>query len=130
MGLPAPSERGLPLAAPLAALPPEWPVDLLPGIQSLRQAAGEALVVLDDDPTGTQTVYGVPVLSEWSPAALRAELTTTGAANTFFILTNSRSLPLPQACALNAEIGRNLVEAGRHARRALTLISPSLTPPP
>ncbi len=28
--------------------------------------AGSSLVVVDDDPTGTQTVHGVPVLLQWS----------------------------------------------------------------
>ncbi len=31
-------------------------------------------MVLDDDPTGTQTVHDVPVLTEWSAPALQAEL--------------------------------------------------------
>ncbi len=125
MAAPAPSERGLPLAATLAALPSEWPVDLLPAIQSARQGSDQALVVLDDDPTGTQTVHGVPVLTEWSPAALQAELAHPRGVSTFYVLTNSRSLPLAQARALNAEIGQNLVEAARLAGRAFAVISRS-----
>ena len=53
------SEPGLPLAATLAALPPEWPQPLLSEIQALRRAVNRALVVLDDDPTGTQRVHGM-----------------------------------------------------------------------
>ena len=47
------------------------------------------IVVLDDDPTGTQTVHGVPVLTEWSIPSLVAELTAPGPC--FYILTNSRA---------------------------------------
>ena len=79
------------------------------------------LVVLDDDPTGTQTVHGVPVLTEWSVTALAAELAEPGPV--FFILTNSRAYPAPRACALNREIGHNLVNAGRLSGRSFQVVS-------
>src|SRR4051812_26467121 len=94
------------LAATLAALPPEWPADLLPALHAAVGAADQMLVVLDDDPTGTQSVHGIHVLTEWSVEALRAEL--EGQQPAVYLLTNSRSLPLAQAQALNAEIGRNI----------------------
>ncbi len=90
----------------LAALPPEWPDDLLPAIQAAVRASGRILVVLDDDPTGTQTVHDVAVLTEWSVPALAAELKRDAPA--YYVLTNSRSLPPAAAAARNAEIGRNL----------------------
>ena len=43
----------------------------------------------------------------------------------FYILTNSRSLTLPVARSLNTEIGRNLIEAGRRAKRAFVVVSRS-----
>jgi uncharacterized protein YgbK (DUF1537 family) len=52
------------------------------------------IVVLDDDPTGTQTVHSVPVLTEWSVPLLVAELTAPGSC--FYILTNSRAFPAPE----------------------------------
>ena len=61
---------------------------------------------MDDDPTGTQTVHGMPVLTGWSIAALEKELQDVGPG--FFILTNSRSLAPAAAAALNREIGANL----------------------
>ncbi|HEY64788.1 MAG TPA: hypothetical protein G4O02_09475 [Caldilineae bacterium] len=107
----------------LAGLPDEWPDDLLPEIQRQVQASGRKVVVLDDDPTGTQTVHGVPVLTEWSVTALRHELSSELSA--FYLLTNSRSLPLEEACALNMEIGRNLVKAGREVGRSFVVVSRS-----
>ncbi|MDQ3249357.1 MAG: hypothetical protein M3Q45_09135, partial [Chloroflexota bacterium] len=81
------------------------------------------LVVLDDDPTGTQTVHDVPVLTQWSVALLRAELLNI--APIFYILTNSRSLPLSAAQALNAEIGRNLCAASQQSGRDFVVVSRS-----
>ena len=104
-------------------LPPEWPQDLLPLICEQVEASQRKIVVLDDDPTGTQTVHNIPVLTEWSVEALEAELQNDFPA--FYILTNSRSLTLPFARSLNTEIGRNLVEAGRRANRAFVVVSRS-----
>ena len=107
----------------LASLPDEWPADLLPAIQDRVKAGRRKVVVLDDDPTGTQTVHGLPVLTKWSTEALRAELDQDDPA--FYILTNSRSLPLPEARALNTEIGRNLVKASEQAGREFVVASRS-----
>ncbi len=69
------------------------------------------VVVLDDDPTGTQTVAGVPVLTTWSLADLRWALSQDVPA--FYILTNTRSLSGEDAEIRNREIVACLVEAGR-----------------
>jgi uncharacterized protein YgbK (DUF1537 family) len=103
----------------LNSLPPEWPDDLLPEIRRLMQIGGRKLVVLDDDPTGTQTVHGVAVLTHWpvDPVeALAEELAGDNPA--FYLLTNSRSLTLPEAQALNTNIGRNLTEAAAVVSRS------------
>ncbi len=96
----------LPQEETLKALPPFWPQSLLPDIKAHVGQDGRKIVVLDDDPTGTQTVHDIPVLTEWSVAALTTEFSNN--LSTFYILTNSRSLPLPQAQALNREIGLSL----------------------
>jgi uncharacterized protein YgbK (DUF1537 family) len=106
-----------------ASLPAEWPDDLLPAIQRRITQSGRKLVVLDDDPTGTQTVHSIPVLTEWSVDSLRAELADDGPC--FYILTNSRSLTLPDAQTLNAEVGRNLRAASADTGRAFAVVSRS-----
>jgi uncharacterized protein YgbK (DUF1537 family) len=90
----------------LSRLPPEWAEDLTSDLQFAARAAGATVVVLDDDPTGTQTVHGVAVLTEWTVDALGAELAAAPPA--FYVLTNSRSLPSGEARRLNDTIGRNL----------------------
>jgi uncharacterized protein YgbK (DUF1537 family) len=107
----------------LAALPPEWPEDLLPAIQARVGTEGRKIVVLDDDPTGTQTVYDVPVLTTWSEKAIAREL--NGPAKVFYILTNSRSLMTAAAQTLGHEIGANLKRAGQRTGVALDVISRS-----
>jgi len=90
----------------LSSLPPEWPEDLLPVIVPQNSAGSVKVVVLDDDPTGTQTVRDIPVLTTWSESTLRREL--QGAYPGFFLLTNSRSLTGGAAADLAREIGSNL----------------------
>lgn len=85
------------------------------------RADGRKVVVLDDDPTGTQTVADIPVLTTWTVAALSRELSSAGPA--FYILTNTRGLPEAEAVALTREIGQNLVSAGRNTGRDFVVVS-------
>ncbi len=107
----------------LQQLPDPWPVDLLPAIRRQSAINARVLVVLDDDPTGTQTVYDLPVLTEWTIDALHAEFQR--GTPTFYILTNSRALPLPAAQALNAEIAENLLAAAQATATDFAVVSRS-----
>ena len=95
----------------LTDLPPAWSEDLLPTIREEIARSGRRVVVLDDDPTGTQTSHGVLVVTEWSEDELAGAL--QGSHPAVFVLTNSRSLHEPQAVALAAEAGRNLARASK-----------------
>lgn len=106
-----------------ASLPAPWPQDLLPGIRAAVAASPRKLVVLDDDPTGTQTVYDLPVLTTWDVPALRAELEND--APCFYILTNSRSLRASEAHRLNLEIARNLKLAAAEIGAEFSIVSRS-----
>ncbi len=92
-------------------------------IRSLLADGAPKLVVLDDDPTGTQTVHGIDVLTEWSVPSLAAALADSRPA--FFVLTNSRSLPEPAAAALNAEIAANLHAAAGETGTRFSIVSRS-----
>jgi uncharacterized protein YgbK (DUF1537 family) len=109
--------------AALSSLPPEWPDDLRPAIRREVVASQRTLVVLDDDPTGTQTVHNLPVLTHWSVDILREELER--GTETFYLLTNSRSLLTQDAQQLNRTIGQNLTQASRLAQRAIAVVSRS-----
>ncbi len=81
-----------------------------------------SIVVLDDDPTGTQTVYDIPVITEWSEATLERELL---ASPLFFILTNSRSLQVEAANVLGMLIGRRLRKISKKLQKNISVISRS-----
>lgn len=107
----------------LNSLPPEWPDDPQSAISAALQSTPAKVVVLDDDPTGTQTVHNIPVLTEWPVQALRTELENDLPA--VFLLTNSRSLPLAEAQALNTDIGQHLKLAAQQAERQYVVVSRS-----
>ncbi|CAN1235969.1 L-threonate dehydrogenase [Linum grandiflorum] len=95
----------------LQTLPPEWPLDPIDDIHRLNQSNLKTLVVLDDDPTGTQTVHDIEVLTEWSTEALVDQFRKRPSC--FFILTNSRSLSSDKASSLIKAICTNLGIAAR-----------------
>jgi uncharacterized protein YgbK (DUF1537 family) len=67
------------------------------------------VVVLDDDPTGAQTMHAIDVLTTWEVEALAAALASPDPL--FYVLTNSRSLPRQEAVDLAAGIAANLAQA-------------------
>ena len=107
----------------LARQPAPYPNDPFPDLLREVRQSGRSLVVLDDDPTGTQSVHHVPVLTQWHVEALALELADR--TPLFYVLTNSRSLPTDQARELAREIGANLREAARQTHQEFTVISRS-----
>jgi uncharacterized protein YgbK (DUF1537 family) len=117
------NEKPIPRSQLLAQLMPEWPTDPLPAIQEEIERSQRKLVVIDDDPTGSQVVENIPLLTTWTEEALTAELKKVFPA--FFILTNSRSL-LPEAAQeINAEVGRGLAAAVAHTGCPVAVVSRS-----
>jgi uncharacterized protein YgbK (DUF1537 family) len=106
----------------MARYPPARGVDIAL-LRSSVIRSGRRVVVLDDDPTGTQTVADVPVITQWSLDDLRWALTQPTTA--LFVLTNSRSMPAGQARRVTAEIVANLALAAAELRVNVSLISRS-----
>ncbi|KAL4999461.1 NADP-dependent oxidoreductase domain-containing protein [Aspergillus recurvatus] len=73
------------------------------------------LVVLDDDPTGTQTCHGINTLTVWDEENLIQEFKTCNRG--FFILSNSRALPTAEARELIREICTAVKKAAAKARK-------------
>lgn len=67
------------------------------------------IIVLDDDPTGSQTVHGCLLLTRWDIATLKEALADR--APLFFILTNTRGMSAERASAVTREVCRNLRQA-------------------
>ncbi|MCY4538770.1 MAG: hypothetical protein OXE52_11145 [Chloroflexi bacterium] len=110
-------------SALFSSLPAEWELDLIPQIQALLRETRQKVFVLDDDPTGTQTVYDTVVLTNWSVDALRREMQSPD--TICYILTNSRSVDAKRAAAINREIAYNLQAVSDLATRPFTVISRS-----
>src|SRR5919204_6949780 len=95
------------LAELTAGLPPQPPeADLFGSLEQAVRQGARPLVAVDDDPTGVQTVHDTPVLLSWGEAELRAEMAESR--ELFFVLTNSRSMPTPEAERVNEDLGRRL----------------------
>jgi uncharacterized protein YgbK (DUF1537 family) len=108
----------------LASQPSELHIEgVLNEIRGRVAEGGRRVAVLDDDPTGVQSVHGVPVLTTWAVDDLRWALEQ--ASPTFFVLHNSRSLPEEEAVALNREIARNLSKAADEAGVDFDVVSRS-----
>ena len=67
------------------------------------------IIVLDDDPTGSQTVHSCLLLMQWDVETLRLGLRDD--APIFFVLTNTRSLTPEKAAAVTLEACQNLKQA-------------------
>lgn len=90
----------------------------------LKGGRGEGLrlVILDDDPTGIQTVQGCLLVTQWDDATIRQAMTDE--APFFYILTNTRAMTRQQAASIvreameavlrvNNELGYKLVFMSR-----------------
>lgn len=108
----------------LASLPP-ISGDRRGGVRIRELLAGSKrkVVVLDDDPTGTQTVHGVPVLTAWSEEMLAEALREPGSC--FFVLTNTRAMTPSDAAALNRELAANLCLAAQRTGMDFAVVSRS-----
>lgn len=67
------------------------------------------IIVLDDDPTGSQTVHGCLLLTRWDVATLQEALADS--APLFFVLTNTRAVDAQRAAAITRDVCRNLKRA-------------------
>ncbi|HJA67938.1 MAG TPA: hydroxyacid dehydrogenase [Candidatus Mediterraneibacter cottocaccae] len=81
------------------------------------------IVVLDDDPTGIQTVHDIFVYTDWNANTLREAFSDPHPL--FFILTNSRSFSAEKTVAVHREIAENLCAVSRETGKEFLLLSRS-----
>jgi uncharacterized protein YgbK (DUF1537 family) len=84
-------------------------------------AQNRIIVVLDDDPTGTQTMHNIPVLTNWDKSAIEDEIKRE--TRLFYILTNSRSMIASEADSIHRLIGRNIALVFKKFKRDYIVIS-------
>lgn len=111
----------------LSTFPPEPAVDPAEVAASVT-ASGRVLVVLDDDPTGTQSVADLPVLTRWEAEDFAWALGTRIGGRrppAVYVLTNTRSLGPEEAAARNREAVRSALAAAQEAGVELGFVSRS-----
>ncbi|MCA2499172.1 hypothetical protein JGY91_02395 [Staphylococcus xylosus] len=79
------------------------------------------IIVLDDDPTGTQTVKDLPVYTEWSESLIEDGFKQDN--HMFYILTNSRALNEQETTQLHQEISRNIARVSQRLDHPYIVIS-------
>lgn len=106
----------------LRQLPDEYPDNAQSQIaRILTTTSPNRLVVLDDDPTGTQTSHDISVLTVWDLPTLITEFDELSSPG-FFILTNSRALPPVEAERLIREICHNVALAAKATRQNVDVV--------
>ena len=90
-------------------------------LEDALSGLGRKIVVLDDDPTGIQTVHGVSVYTAWDEGTVLEGFQEAG--SLFFILTNSRALTAAQTTQIHQEIARNIARASRLTGKDFLVVS-------
>jgi uncharacterized protein YgbK (DUF1537 family) len=92
-------------------------------IAELRRRHPLRIVVLDDDPTGIQTVHGCRLYTSWDVATIRDAL--AGPEGFFYLLLNSRSVPAQEAERRSRDAVRTVLAAAEGRDLRLLFISRS-----
>lgn len=79
------------------------------------------IIVLDDDPTGVQTVHGVSVYTDWSVESISQGFAEEQAM--FFILTNSRGFTAAETARAHQELADNALTVSKQQDKEFLLIS-------
>lgn len=89
----------------------------------LFQKNDKICIIIDDDPTGNQTVYDVPLLTTWNLDVFISEFINK--TPVFFVLTNSRSLSAIETSKIFQEISKNIAKAAALTQQKYTIVSRS-----
>jgi uncharacterized protein YgbK (DUF1537 family) len=91
-------------------------------LQTRSKGLNRVIVVIDDDPTGIQTVHGINVYMHWNQELLREAFATE---NVFYIQTNSRAMSPEEAKSVNREIMENIIMVSTLTEKDFSIISRS-----
>lgn len=82
------------------------------------------IIVLDDDPTGSQTVHSCLLLTRWDIETLREAMLDP--APLFFVLTNTRGMDANQAADITREVCQNIHQVLDELKSKEHVINPIL----
>lgn len=86
-----------------------------------RRDFDKKIIVLDDDPTGIQTVHDVYVYTDWEEDTIRSGFKSKE--DMFFILTNSRSFTAEETKKVHEEIAQRIAAVSKELKKDFFLIS-------
>lgn len=86
-------------------------------------ANSKKIVILDDDPTGGQTIHDLHEYTSWDHDSIRAGFEEEN--NLFYVLTNSRGFTVEQTTKVHHEIAAVVDEVARETGREYIFISRS-----
>lgn len=81
------------------------------------------IVVLDDDPTGVQTVHDISVFTDWTPESIREGFDEDN--KVFYILTNSRGMTEDETTAVHKEIAKTVAKIAHETDKDYMIMSRS-----
>lgn len=105
----------------LAAIPAANHAKVQEAWEKVRPGFTHKIIVLDDDPTGVQTVHGVSVYTDWSEDTIEQGFREEN--QMFFILTNSRAFTANETRKVHADIAARAEKASKKLNRPYILIS-------
>ena len=86
-------------------------------------ASDVKLVVLDDDPTGVQTVHDISVYTHWEEEDIRAAFAETN--KVFYILTNSRGMTPEETAKVHLDIAERTAKISAETGKKYLFMSRS-----
>ena len=86
-------------------------------------ANNKKIVVLDDDPTGVQTVHDISVYTNWEKDSIMKGFMEEN--NLFYVLTNSRGFTVEQTTKAHKEIAAVVDEVAKETGKEYIFISRS-----
>lgn len=85
------------------------------------EKSDKKIIVLDDDPTGVQTVHDIYVFTDWSVESIRRGFHAPE--KLFYLLTNSRGLTESQTAEVHTEISHNIMQVSNETGQEFMIIS-------
>ena len=92
-------------------------------LQKALASLNKKIVVLDDDPTGVQTVHDVSVYTDWLEETISAGFAEENPM--FFILTNSRAFTADYTTQVHKIIAQRIVAESKKTNKEFIIISRS-----
>lgn len=100
---------------------PVYGLDLVTLWKTERPTFQQKIIVLDDDPTGVQTVHGIPVYTDWSAETIRSMFEEPR--QLVFLLTNSRAFSVDETTRVHTQIAERIAIAAKETGQDFIIIS-------